>query len=67
MHDSLDVASTAFWCLVNAIAVRSQPLGQRWTQQIGVQIVRTDLRSEAWVNKCVTPRIRSSEGMWPEE
>ena len=67
MHDSLDAASTAPWCLVNPIAVRSRPLGQRWTQRMGVQIVRTDLGSEAWVNECVTPRIRSSEGMRPEE
>ena len=34
---------------------------------MGVQIVRTDLGSEAWVNECVTPRIRSSEGMRPEK
>ena len=34
---------------------------------MGVQIVRTDLESEAWVNKCVTLRIKSSEGMRLEE
>ena len=47
MHNSLDAVSTAPWYLINPIAVRSQLLCQQWIQQIGVQIIRTDLGFEA--------------------
>ena len=34
---------------------------------MGVQIIKTDLESKAWVNKCVLPRIQNSKGIQPEK
>ena len=34
---------------------------------MGVQIDKTDLGSEAWVNKCILLKIQSFEGIWPEK
>ena len=67
MYDLLNAANTAPWYLVNPITVRSQLLGQQQTQQIEVQIVEMDLGSKAWINKCVMPKIKSFEGMWPKK
>ena len=47
MHNLLDAASIVPWCLINPIAIKNWLLDQWWTQQMGVQIDRIDLRSKA--------------------
>ena len=34
---------------------------------MGVQIIKTNLGSEIWVNKYVPPKIQSFEGIQPEK
>ena len=46
---------------------KSWPSGSAKDSANGGLDCKTDLGSEAWVNECVPPRIRSSEGIRPEE